>query len=69
LLKVQTTHIIGLLVVVEEDQVILAEVLFQEEAQDQVELHPTVVVEVEEELHITSLVIPKIELLQTHNLA
>ena len=69
MVKVQTTHIIGLLVVVEEDQVILAEVLFQEEVQDQVELpHHVAVVEVVE-LHITSLVIPKIELLQTHNLA
>jgi hypothetical protein len=68
LLKVQTIHITGLLVVVLVDQVILAEVVFQGEVQDQVELPQTVAVVEEVELLIIIPPLPKIELLQTHNL-
>tara|TARA_B100000902_G_C26584298_1_gene562711 strand:- start:201 stop:410 length:210 start_codon:yes stop_codon:yes gene_type:complete len=68
LLKVQTTHITGLLVVVLVDQVVLAEVVFQGEVQDQVELPQTVAVAVAAELLIIIPPLTKIELLQTHNL-
>ena len=61
-------HTTGLLVAVLVDQVILAEVVFQGEVQDQVELPQTVAVVAAAELLIIIPPLPKIELLQTHNL-
>ena len=63
------THITGFVVVVLVDQATLAEVMFQEEVQDQVELPHPVVVEVEEELLVDIHLLQKIELLQTHLMA